>query len=244
MAARAGVSVTWYTWLEQGRGGPPSAHVLERLAHALELDAPAREILFLLAQNRPPPLHAELAPILPAPIPPTSVQPVLDAMRATPAFVKTRTWDVVAWNAAATAVLADYGALPPRARNVLRRLFCEPDARAYLDDWEDHARYAVAVFRYDVARVGGSPEADALVAELEAASPDFRRLWAENEVRSHGVSLKQFSHPDFGQLTCQITGFSIDGADGLTMVVFTPVSAADAAALEAASEAVKEGKDR
>src|ERR1700744_974703 len=75
VAARAGVSVTWYTWLEQGRGGPPSAQVLERLSGGLELDAAAREILFLLAQNRPPPIQSWPT----SPVPP-SVQAVLDAM--------------------------------------------------------------------------------------------------------------------------------------------------------------------
>jgi transcriptional regulator with XRE-family HTH domain len=227
VAARAGVSVTWYTWLEQGRGGPPSAHVLERLAHALELDPAAREVLFLLAQNRPPPVQLEPAASLP-----DSVQAVLDALQTTPAFVKTRTWDVVAWNDAASVLLADYAALPPHQRNVLRRLFCEPDARRYLTDWEAHARYAVSVFRYDIARVGGTPEADALVAELEAISPEFARLWAENEVRGHGVGLKHFLHPDFGGLTLEITGFSIDSVDGYTMIVFTPASPEDAKTLK------------
>src|SRR5580700_8424933 len=87
VAARAGVSVTWYTWLEQGRGGPPSDEVVERRARALELDGAGREVLFLLAQQRPPPLSA--AP--PSPVPPF-LQRVLDAMPATPAIVKTLTW--------------------------------------------------------------------------------------------------------------------------------------------------------
>lgn len=157
VAARAGVSVIWYTWLEQGRRGPPSVEVLERLARALELDAAGREILFLLAQHRPPPLN-------PAPTPP--VPPGLAAGARhhadQPAFVKTPTWDIVAWNTAAAAVLADYATLPVRERNVLRRLFCDPAAQHLLPDWEENARFAVSVFRIDVARVGGCSEADAL----------------------------------------------------------------------------------
>src|SRR5580698_8236229 len=102
VAMRASVSVTWYTWLEQGRGGPPSDEVLERLARALELDATGREILFLLGQQRPPPL---------SPSPPPAVTPalqrVLDAF-PNPAIVKTPTWDIVAWNEAARTVLGDY----------------------------------------------------------------------------------------------------------------------------------------
>ena len=223
VAARAGVSVTWYTWLEQGRGGPPSVAVLERLCSALGLDAAGREILFLLAQHRPPPLGAA-----PPSAVPDALQRVLDAMPTSPAFVKTATWDIVAWNAAATAVLADYAAMAPRERNVLRRLFLDPAARGALPDWEENARFAVAVFRIDVARTGGCPEADALTAELRAASPDFRRLWAENDARSHGAGVKRLTHPRLGPLTLDHAAFAVDGAEGLSMIVFTPATAEDA----------------
>jgi transcriptional regulator with XRE-family HTH domain len=223
VAARAGVSVTWYTWLEQGRGGPPSVQVLERLVRALELDGAGREILFLLAQNRPPPVH----PTPPSAVP-SAVQRVLDALPTSPALVKTRSWDIVAWNRAA-AVLTDYAALPARERNVLRRLFSDPALPQVLADWEAHARLAVSVFRYDLARAGGCPEAEALAAELEASSPEFRRLWAENDPRSHEPAVKRFRHPEFGLVTFETAAFSVDGAEGLTMLVLTPASAADEA---------------
>lgn len=226
VATRAGVSVTWYTWLEQGRGGPPSAEVLERLARALELDAAGREVLFLLAQHRPPPLRAiPVSPVAPA------LQRVLDALTTSPAYVKTPAWDIVAWNAAAAAVLTDYALLPPDERNVLRRLFGEPAVRASLPDWEADARFAVAAFRVDAARAGDCPQAAALAAELLATSGDFRRLWAENEIRSHGIGLKRLEHPVAGPLTLEYSAFSIDGGDGLTMVVFTPAAPADARAI-------------
>jgi transcriptional regulator with XRE-family HTH domain len=228
VAARAGVSVTWYTWLEQGRGGPPSEEVLERLAGGLELDAAGREMMFLLARQRLPPVKA--AP--PAQVG-EAIQRVLDAMPTSPAMVKTPTWDIVAWNDAAAALIGVDPAAPPRERNSLRRLFCDPVMRAVMPDWEEHARSMVAVFRMDVARMGGSPEADALVVELLAASPDFRSLWAENEVRSHGAGRKRMNNPFVGPFTLEISAFAIDGAEGLTMLVFTPASAADARAIEA-----------
>ncbi|MCY1020075.1 helix-turn-helix transcriptional regulator [Pyxidicoccus sp. MSG2] len=228
VATRAGVSVTWYTWLEQGRGGPPSEEVLERLARALELDPASRELLFLIAQQRPPPL-------VPAPLPavPAALQRVLDGLPTSPAIVKTPTWDIVAWNKAATAVLTDYAALPVQERNVLRRLFGNPASRASLPDWEDNARFAVAVFRIDVARAGGSAEADALTAELQATSADFRRLWADTDVQSHGVGVKRIRHPRAGLLHLEYSAFAVDGAEGLTMIVFTPASAADVRSVEA-----------
>jgi transcriptional regulator with XRE-family HTH domain len=227
VASRAGVSVTWYTWLEQGRGGPPSDEVLERLARALELDADGRELLFLLAQQRPPPLNpTPVASVAPA------LQRVLDALPSSPALVKTPAWDIVAWNAAARAVLADYAALPPQERNTLRRLFGDPATRARLPDWEDNVRFAIAVFRIDVVRAGGSVEADALVAELLASSADFRRLWAEAEVRSHGGGTKRFLHPVAGPLLLEYSAFAVDGAGGLTMIVFNPATPADRQAIE------------
>jgi transcriptional regulator with XRE-family HTH domain len=227
VAARAGVSVTWYTWLEQGRGGPPSDEVLERLACALELDATGREVLFLLAQQRPPPLKPVPSPqVVPA------LQRVLDALPLSPAIVKTPTWDVVAWNAAAAAVLVDYATLPVHERNVLRLLFGKPAIRASQPDWEANARFAIAVFRVDVARAGGSPEAAALAAELQTSSADFRRLWAENEMRSHWFGLKRVHHPRAGLLTLEYSTFAVGGADGLSMIVFSPASPAEARAIE------------
>ncbi len=226
VASRAGVSVTWYTWLEQGRGGPPSSAVLERLALALELDASGREILFLLAQQRPPPLRrAPVSQVTPA------VQRVLDALVNSPAFVRTPSWDVVAWNAAALAVLGDYRAVPVEERNILRRLFGNPAFTAS-PEGEAYARAALAVFRVDVARAGGSPEAVALVEELQAASPDFRRLWAENQMHSHASGSKHFDHPGVGRFTVDYAAFAVEGDEGLTMVVFTPATPADAKAVE------------
>jgi transcriptional regulator with XRE-family HTH domain len=219
VATRAAVSITWYTWLEQGRGGPPSDEVLERLAHALELDAAGREMLFLLAQQRPPPL----SPAPPSAVPP-SLQRVLDAFATSPAIVKTPTWDIVAWNTAAAAVLTDYAALPVGERNLLRRLFGELSTTDRWPDWESDARFALAVFRIDVARTGGSPEAVALATELQARSPDFRRMWAENEVSRHWVGRKRIAHPVAGPITLEYSSFAFDAADGLSMVVFTPTT--------------------
>jgi len=222
VAARAHVSVVWYTWLEQGRGGAPSPEVLERLAGALELDAAERELLFLLADRAPPLVPPSARPQVPA-----SLRQVLDALPASPAIVKTPTWDIVAWNAAAVAVLGDYGARPERERNLLRMLFGEPDKRDKLPDWEDNVRWAVAVFRIDVARGGPQSEAAALAEELRHGSEAFRRIWAASEVRHPGSGIKRLIHPAAGELALQYTSFAVNDGDGLDMLVFTPATAAD-----------------
>jgi len=230
VAARAGVSVTWYTWLEQGRGGPPSDHVLEQLCQALELDSAGREVLFLLAQQRPPPL--KFTPMTSVEVEP-ALQRVLDAMPFSPAFIKTRTWDVIAWNAAALAVLGNYGDQPLEERNVLRRLFSSPEVRQALLEWEANARFAVGVFRVEIARAGDqNPEMGALAAELLATNADFRRLWAEDDVTPHWIGLKHFNRPDVGAFTLETSAYAVDGAEGRSMIIFTPVSPDDAKAVE------------
>ncbi|WP_411885797.1 helix-turn-helix transcriptional regulator [Polaromonas sp. YR568] len=226
VATRAHVSVTWYTWLEQGRGGPPSDEVLERLAGALALDGADREYMFLLARQRPPPLRGATSSAAVTP----ALQRVLDGLTASPAIVKTQCWDIVAWNAAAAAVLSDYAAQPPGARNLLRRLFTDPAMRS-LPDWEANARFALAAFRVDAARAGDSPEAAALAEELQAASKDFRRLWADNETSSHYGGVKQIERPLAGAITLEYQSFPVDSAAGLSMIVFTPVTPADVEAV-------------
>ena len=224
IAARAGVSVTWYTWLEQGRGGTPSDDVLERLARALELDDANREVLFLLAHDRPPPRR----PAPPAAVTP-SLQRVLDHL-SVPAFVKTPTFQIVAWNRAAVAVLGDYAAVPERDRNLLRRVF-QPGSEAKVHHVEDVRRTCLASFRVDIARAGQSDEATALIDELMETSPDFRRLWDEGEMRSHGKLQKQLVRPGVGEIVLESSVFSVDGSDGLSMFVWSPVNEASARAI-------------
>ena len=115
VAQLANISPTWYTWLEQGRGGAPSKEVLNRIASGLRLTAPEREHLFILAFGHPPENHFRGPDIITP-----RLQRVLDAMTDSPAIIKTVTWDVIAWNRAAAAVLTDYGALPREKRNILR----------------------------------------------------------------------------------------------------------------------------
>lgn len=145
VAQLAHISATWYTWLEQGRGGKPSAAVLDRLAQALMLTEAEREHLFLLGRL-PEVRYRACDTITPR------LQRVLDVFTDTPAIVRTATWDVIAWNRAAAAVFTDYGQLAPTERNVLRLTFCEPRMRAVQGDWQSVARLVVASFRRDVAR--------------------------------------------------------------------------------------------
>jgi transcriptional regulator with XRE-family HTH domain len=228
VAQRAHVSATWYTWLEQGRGGAPSGRVLDQIARALMLTEPEREHLFLLALGRPPEVRYQAVEgVTPR------LQRVLDAFTASPALVKTSTWDVVAWNRAATAVLADYAALPPEQRNILRLMFLDPRVRAAQPDWESVARFVVAVFRADAARAGASREMEALVAELSRRSPEFAAMWRDHDVRSYGEGTKTLRHPNAGLIALEYSAFAVDGRPDLGMVVYNPATPKDAAKIAA-----------
>lgn len=222
VAERAHISAKWYTFLEQGRGGAPSAGVLDRLSGALELTQAEREHLFHLVQPRHNPNPGDAAErVSPA------LRLLLDAMEFIPAFVKTPTWDIIAWNRAAAVALTDYGVLPPGKRNLLRLLFSEPGARAVIFDWESNARFTVAAFRLETARAGSSEAAAALVEELSRSSRDFADMWRDQEVGRSGKGVKRIEHPSAGPLTFEYATFAVDEQPDLGLVVFTPATSID-----------------
>ncbi|CAD6532467.1 helix-turn-helix transcriptional regulator [Paraburkholderia sabiae] len=219
VAQRANVSATWYTWLEQGRGGAPSANVLDRIARALMLTDVEREHLFLIGLGRAPDVRYQV---------PDSVSPrmqrVLDAMEFSPAVVRTSTWDIVAWNRAAQAVLTDYSALEPRDRNILRLIFLDPHVRAAQPDWPSVARFVVAAFRADVARSGAAKSIQAFVDELSEQSPEFDALWRAKDVSANEEGSKSIVHPVLGLIELEYSAFAVHGRPDLSLVVYTPAS--------------------
>jgi transcriptional regulator with XRE-family HTH domain len=223
VAQRANISATWYTWLEQGRGGAPSADVLDRIARALMLTDVEREHLFLLGLSRPPEVRYRgnegVTPRL---------QRLLDALNPIPALIRTALWDVVAWNRAATVMLSDYGSLSPEQRNVLRFIFLDPRVRASQYDWESVARFVISAFRVDAARAGAAAEVEPLVDELCRLSPEFAAMWRDNDVRSHHEGVKHIRHPIIGPLAFEYSAFAVDGRPDLCMVVYNPATPADA----------------
>jgi transcriptional regulator with XRE-family HTH domain len=227
VAQRAHISPTWYTWLEQGRGGAASADVLDRIARALMLTDVEREHLFLLGLGRPPEVHYQR----PDAVTPR-LQRVLDALEPVPALIRTAIWDVVAWNRAATLMFGDYGALPPDQRNILRVIFLDPRMRAAQTDWHSVARYVIGAFKVDAARAGAAAAVEPLVEDLARLSPEFRDLWREQELHSHTEAVKRIHHPVLGPLSFEHTTFGVDGRTDLTMVVYNPATPADTARLQ------------
>jgi transcriptional regulator with XRE-family HTH domain len=223
VAQRANISTTWYTWLEQGRGGAPSPDVLNRIARALMLTDIEREHLYLLGLGRPPEVHYRASDgITPR------LQRVLDALEVSPAVVRTATWDVIAWNRAASVVLKDYGSLPRDQRNILRMIFGDPRVRAAQYDWEGLARFVVGAFRADAARAGAASQVGDLVEELRQLSPEFESLWRENDVSGHGEHVKHLRHPILGPIMFECSSFAVDGRPDLGMVIYNPATPVDA----------------
>ena len=228
MAQRANISPTWYTWLEQGRGGAPSADVLNRIAGGLMLTEPEREHLFMLGRGHPPEVRYK-APEGVSP----RLQRLIDALETSPAIVKTATWDVVAWNRAAAIVLTDYGALPPAQRNILRLIFGHRGAKVAQEDWDGMARAVVAAFRADAARAGAASEVAQMVDELCRSSAEFQALWRDNDVRVHGEGTKRLRHATLGLIELEYSGFAVDGRPDLGLIVYNPASRQDAGRIRA-----------
>ncbi|GAA0320760.1 helix-turn-helix transcriptional regulator [Sphingomonas oligophenolica] len=219
VAQRANISPTWYTWLEQGRGGAPSADVLDRIAAGLMLTEPEREHLFMLGLGRPPePRYRAPEGVTPR------LQRVLDALSPSPAIIRTAIWDVVAWNEAAAALLTDYALLPPAQRNIMRLMFSHSRVRALQEDWRSVARYVVGAFRADAARAGAGAEITQLVEELSQTSPEFAALWRDNDIAGHVEGVKRIHHPEVGLVEMEFSAFAVDGRPDLGMLVYNPVT--------------------
>jgi transcriptional regulator with XRE-family HTH domain len=204
VAQLAGVGLSWYTWLEQGRDVRPSPQVLDALARALRLDAAERAHLFHLARVEIPLPAAE---DYPREAPPELAEFVA-ALEPHVAYVTNPPADLLTWNRAAAVAMTDFGLLPPGRRNLLWLLFTDPRMRTS-STWEDTARRNLARFRAEHARRIGDATFTERIAELTAASPEFAAWWPKHEVlaeqsgtklagqyRLHHLQTIPTSHPD------------------------------------------------
>ncbi|MEU5861713.1 helix-turn-helix transcriptional regulator [Nonomuraea sp. NPDC047529] len=196
LAQLAGVSVDHYVRLEQGRTLHFSEAVLDAVARALRLDDVEREHLHRLARPWNETDHATppLQRVRPG------LQRLLDSSADVPAYVVGRDTDVLAWNHLAAALITDFGALPPRQRNLARLVFLDEGMRDLYADWPAKAADVVAYLRLDAGRHPGDPRTAALVEELSAACPEFRELWAEHRLKDKTHGRYVYQHPVVGRL--------------------------------------------
>jgi transcriptional regulator with XRE-family HTH domain len=214
VAAIAGVSVTWYTWLEQGRSIHVSVDVLERICATLRMSPDEREYLFALVQRRPaPPVATRIQEVRP---------PLLRMIKAiaVPALVMTSRWDVIAWNDY-TRIFRNYDDLRPEKRNLLRILLIEDETyQRDLAQYEAMARRVLSKFRVDYSQTPEDPAFEELIAELAARSAIFRRLWNSSDVMNRSEGVGQYPH--LGGMRFEHSSYVPEGSPTLRLVIYIP----------------------
>lgn len=222
VAQLAGVSVDWYTWLEQGRPISVSIQVLESLVQALQLDANEREHLFFLALQQSPPEGTPLRETVSS-----ALQHFLDYRDLSPAFAIGPRWDIVAWNEAARVVLYDFPNVTKRERNVVWRTFASASHRQLVVDWDEHARRILAQFRTSYGHFPGDPWMTELINDLLSISPEFRAWWSDHEVLRGPEGQKVLNHPQAGYLAFEHLMFQMYDEPDLKVIVYTPINEGD-----------------
>ena len=215
VADLAGVGLTWYTWLEQGRDIRVSPQVLSAISRALQLEPAERTHLFRLAGHpapSPEPVADSLSPRL---------RRVLDSWDPYPAHVAGRRRDILAWNRASD-LLYGWSRLPEHRRNTLWWAFMVPETRQVLVDWEHEVALAVAGFRADAGGDLVDPDYQELIFELLEGSADFAAIWARQDVRGRQEGRKQLLHPELGHLQVEFTIFHVAEQPSLRLYLYTP----------------------
>ncbi|WP_333741681.1 helix-turn-helix domain-containing protein [Streptomyces sp. IBSBF 2806] len=215
LAQLAGVSVAYYTRLEQGNGRNVSAEVLDAIARALRLtDAEHAHLTHLAKPKHKKKQTARSPQARPA------LQQLLDAMDAVPAYVIGRRSEILAWNRLAAALFGDWGELPAAERNWARLTFLRPDYHDLFVDWEQKAIDIVCVLRMEAGCYPDDPRLSALVGELSVKSDDFRRLWATHDVKEKSHGVKRIRHPLVGELSLNFEGFRLSDDSEQVMVTY------------------------
>jgi transcriptional regulator with XRE-family HTH domain len=218
VAQLAGVSTTWYTWLEQGRTIQVSSNVLERIAAALQLNPEERSYLFMLAIPQASAVFDEQ----PAAIHPT-LQRILDYLSPCPAFIADRRCNIVGWNQAANAMLGDIGPLKREERNIVWLSFMKKELREIVVNWEDFAKDFLAILRNYYGQYKGDPWYTEFVEHCGRVNPQFQQLWQHSEVPPLPKTVREFKHPHAGSMRFEITSFQVYAHADLRCCVYTPL---------------------
>jgi transcriptional regulator with XRE-family HTH domain len=227
LAQLAGISVSWYTRLEQGKDVQFSAHAVARLAQALRLTAAEREYLLALAREDPFGIQSAPTETVSA-----TLQDVLDAQGDNPAYLIDARLNLLAWNQAAIAVFGfaeELAAAPAEERNLLWLIFTD-DARRWLMDWERHAELLLAQFRDASRHLINDPWLGQFVERLAQRSPEFAQWWHRYDVERVQATEKVIEHPAVGQLTLRQTVLQVlDDRHALYLILYTPAAETDTA---------------
>lgn len=218
VAMLSGVSTDYYTRLEQGRNVTPSAQVIEALIRALDLDAAGQTYLRTLVSTAGSPVsrsHPLVQRVRPG------LYQLLDSLSSQPALILGRRTDILATNALARSLFADFESMPAKHRNYARWMLLDESARILFRDWEEQARNAVEALRLDAAVTPDDQGTQQLVGELSLASHEFRQWWSAHRVhqRTHGT--KRLSHPLVGELDVQFETLALPRQESQVLYVYS-----------------------
>ena len=217
----AQVSISWYTWLEQGRDIHVSAPALQRICKVFSLSKPETRYAFSLAGSVPP-NYDDIRTELPA-----HYQRVLDAIEYIPAYVVNQRWDRIGWNDAALAVLGDFSKCDLLQRNTLWRTFSDKSVREHTEDWERMAQLVLAEFVAATSSYIDEPWMKDFIAKLLAASPEFREWWPRRKLLPRHSQWTNILHPQIGKLRLEFSTYTLGGYPDLTMNLITPIAEED-----------------
>ncbi|EST53130.1 DNA-binding protein [Brevibacillus panacihumi W25] len=221
VAQLAGVSTTWYTWLEQGRDIRMSTSVLEQIANALQLTIDERKYLYALAMEagsgaivqKEEPL--EISP---------SLQKILDELRFCPTIITDRRFFIVGWNEAAAHVFLDFEQIPAEQRNMIRLLFTRKELQRLAVNWEHFTRGYLAILRVYYGQYVEDGWYDRFIGEMKSVHPDFEALWEQSEVKTAPEVLIEFRHAKAGKMLFHLTSLQVHGDSDLRCSIYTPAA--------------------
>jgi transcriptional regulator with XRE-family HTH domain len=229
VAVLAHISTEYYVRLEQGRAPRPSGEVLAGIAGALRLTDAESGHLHVLAGTAPARTGRHPRDVRP------SIIALLERIPQTAGFVASATFEVLAWNDLAAALMEDFGRLAPADRNLARKAFlgpARPDAPLYgISDAAEFRQHVVMELRATLARYPSDPAVTGLIGELRDGSPEFARLWARHDVQAAPVLTKTFRHPAVGDITVECDSLAISGRDQHLVLYSAPRGSRDAEAL-------------
>jgi transcriptional regulator with XRE-family HTH domain len=219
----SGVSVTWYTWLEQGREITPSRQVLDAVARTLRLSGPEHAYVLSLAGYS----ASRLRPAPDLPVMPAHVQRLLDALDGLPAYVLAPDWAIVGWTPAFAATYPSVATVAEDDRNLLWLVFTDPYLRSLQADWEFHSARHLAEFRAEAGARLGEPRFARLVERLSQASEHFRTTWDDHDIEGFTSRERVYHHPVVGDLHLELHRMALSDQPDLHLIIYTPVPGTD-----------------
>ncbi|MGU3432089.1 helix-turn-helix transcriptional regulator [Actinomycetes bacterium M1A6_2h] len=220
----SGVSVTWYTWLEQGRDINPSRQVLDAVARTLQLTGPEHAYVLSLAGHSGPRTETMASDRAP-----DHVQRLLDAMADSPAFAIEPDWSISGWNRAYALLYPNIATAPTQDRNLLYLVFTDPYVRELLPDWDIDSRRFMAEFRAEAGPRVSEPNFVGLVDRLRESSAEFRTWWTSHDIEGFTTRERLFHHPLVGDIRLEHHRLAPSDHPDLHLVIYTPVVGSDAA---------------